>query len=719
MRLLTYLALSSIFCCVTATAGPPATDPDTRAAATEASLTDEERFQLLRGIMPLPMAGSPPPPVGIPYTAGYIQGIPRLGIPDLLETDASLGVTNPMQLRKDDVSTALPSGLALAATFNPRLAFAGGTMAGAETRAKGFNILLGGGVNLARDPRNGRNFEYLGEDPLLAGVIAGEAIRGIQSAGVVSTVKHYALNAQETLRSSLNATIAEAGLRESDLLAFQIAIERGQPGSVMCAYNQVNGEYACGNDFLLNTVLKHDWHYPGWVMSDWGAVHDVSYFAKGLDQQSGSQLDKQVWFDGPLRAEVAAGNVPKARVSDAVRRILRSLYAVGADRPLAIGPIDFAAHAKIARETAEQGIVVLKNEGILPLSATTRSILVVGGHADFGVLSGGGSSQVTPSNGAPLVIPMGGDGMMAIFNRQLYMPSSPLAALKAALPNATISYDSGYERGAAAAQAKHADLVIVFATRWQGEASDSDSLSLPDGQDALIAGLANANSNIVVVLETGNPVAMPWLADVKGVIAAWYPGQEGGAAIADVLSGAVNPSGRLPITFPRSLTQNPRPVLPGLGLPQGSAQDVPYPEGSDVGYRWFAAHGEVPLFAFGHGLSYASFAHDGLKLVAGKTLTASFTVTNTGARAGADVPQLYLVSAAGHKRLRLAGFDKVELAPGASKSLVVTIDPRLLADWENGGWIIKGGTYGFALGKSATDLGPVVGIHLPERRMKP
>jgi beta-glucosidase len=698
-------------------AAPPA-DPDARAAATEAQMTDAERFQLLHGVMALPAA-----PPGIPITAGLVRGVPRLGVPDLIETDASLGVANPLQMRRGDVATAMPSGLALAATFNPRLAFAAGTAIGAEARAKGFNVLLGGGVDLARDPRNGRNFEYLGEDPLLAGVMAGHAIDGTQSQGIISTVKHYALNDQETLRDTLDARIAEPSLRESDLLAFQIAIETGRPGSVMCGYNRVNGDFACGSDFLLNRVLKGDWGYKGWVMSDWGAVHDVGYFARGLDQQSAAGLDRQVWFGAPLATEVEAGRVSKARVADAVRRILRSIYAVGADQPTPKAPIDYAAHARIALAVAREGIVLLKNDGFLPLGAGVRSILLVGGRNDAGVMSGGGSSQVTPSNGAPIIIPYGGDGIMgAVFNRHMFMPSSPLAALRQALPAVRISTDSGYEIGVAAAAARRADVAIVFATHWQGEALDAGSLDLPEGQDALITAVAAANPNTIVVLETGNPAAMPWLERVKGVVEAWYPGQEGGAAIADVLTGAVDPSGRLPMTFPRDLANSPRPEIPGLGLPVGAAAtvSVDYSEGSDVGYRRLAAGGEKPLFPFGFGLSYTTFSQGDLKVSAtDKAITATFTVSNTGTRAGSDTPQLYLVSAAGRDRLRLAAFDKVALAPGAAAPVTVTLDPRLLADWSEGGWEIAAGTYGFALGTSAGDLGPAVRVTLKARRWRP
>ena len=695
-----------------ALAAPDSQDPDTRAAAVEAQMTDAERFQLLHGVLPI-LEGRKP-------TAGFVAGIPRLGVPDLWETDASLGVANPFMLRKDDVATALPSGLALAASFDPEIAFAGGAMIGAEARAKGFNVLLGGGVNLARDYSNGRNFEYLGEDPLLAGTLDGEAIRGVQSRGVISTIKHYSLNAQETLRLWADARIDEAAHRESDLLAFEIAIGRGQPGAVMCAYNLVNGAYACGNDHLLNGVLKHDWGYRGWVMSDWGAAHEVGYFNAGLDQQSAAQTDKKVWFGDLLKAEVTAGRVPRERVYDAVHRILRSIYAVGADRPVSQTPVDYVADAKVARQAAAAGVVLLRNNGVLPLAAGAKSILVVGGHADIGVMSGGGSSQVVPVGGPATLIPVGGSsGFETLVNRQLIVPSSPLKALRAALPQTRIDYDGGYFPEIAAARAAKADLVIVFATRWQVEGTDAPGLALPEGQDALIAGIARANPRTVVVLETGNPVTMPWLTEVGAVMEAWYPGQEGGAAIADILIGKINPSGRLPITFPASVEQTPRPQVAGLGLPDETRISVTYAEGSDVGYRGFAKRGQTPLFPFGFGLGYTRFNHGPLTLQAGPVVTARFIVTNTGATGGADTPQLYLVSAAGRPLLRLASFGKVTLGVGEHREVSLTVDPRLLADWAGDGWRIRSGVYGFALGASATDLGPVVTVRLAERRLAP
>lgn len=695
-------------------------DPDARAARIEAQMTDDERFTLISGIMPLPVPGLEVDiPEGVPVVAGYTPGIPRLGIPALLQSDASLGVTNPMQLRPGDVATAMPSGLALAASFDPTMAQWVGETIGSEVRAKGFNVLLNGGLNLTVDPRNGRNFEYLGEDPLLSGVLAGHAVKGVQSQGVVSTVKHLAGNWQETQRHTADTQLSEAALREGELLAFEIAIETGNPGSVMCAYNLVAGAKACGSDFLLNKVLKQDWGFKGWAMSDWGAVNDVSFFMNGLDVQSGRQLDSEFWFGPPLKAAIEHGEVPRARLSEAVRRILRSLYAVGIEHPYEPQPIDYDAHAEVALEAARQGIVLLKNDSVLPIAQSAKSILLVGGDADFGVLSGGGSSQVTPSNGAPRVIVSDGDEATAFFRRRVIFPGSPLEALAAQYPDTTVSYlpNDSAELATAAASA---DIVVFFATKWQGEGSDTPSLALPDGQDETISLLAKANPNTVVVLETGNPVTMPWLDQVKGVLAAWYPGQEGGEAIADVLSGKVNPSGHLPITFPRAIPPYLPQELPGFALPDLTRVEVNYDRmGSDIGYRYFAKSGETPLFPFGHGLSYTSFHHGGLTIKGSENPIATFTVTNSGSRAGADVAQLYLVSRNGERRQRLVGFARVNLERGTSSTQQVAIDKRLLADFREGGWHMPAGRYEFALGHSAMELGPVVSVQLPEARLEP
>lgn len=681
--------------------------PDERARLLDAELTLDERIGLVHGPMAMPYKIKDIPKEAL-GSAGYIPGVPRLGIPALQESDASLGVTNPMSMRPGDGATALPSGLSLAATFDSKIAYAGGALVGREARAKGFNVQLAGGVNLARDPRNGRNFEYLGEDPLLAGVLAGESIRGIQDQKIVSTVKHFSLNGQETNRHWANSVIEEAAHRESDMLAFQIAIEKGQPGSVMCAYNLVNGAYSCGSDHLLNGVLKGDWGYKGWVMSDWGAVRATDFAAKGLDQQSGEQLDDQVWFGAPLKAAVEKGEIPAARLSDMTRRILRSLFAAGLfENPPVKAPIDYAANAEIARAAARDGIVLLKNrQGLLPLAKTAKTIAVIGGHADSGVLSGGGSSQVIAPGGAKVTIPLGGEGQMAAFRNQILHPSSPLAAIRAMAPEAKVRFDDGRYLSSAVAVARQADIVIVFGNQWMGEGEDAPDLSLPNGQDALIAAVAAANPNTVVVLQTGGPVTMPWLDQAGAVVEAWYSGAKGGEAIADVLFGVVDASGRLPMTFPASIEQYPRAVMPGLGLPEKVQFDVVYDEGSDVGYRRYALTGQEPLFPFGHGLSYTRFDYANLKVAGGDTLTVSFDVTNTGGRDGKDAPQVYLTNAAGKPLQRLIGFEKVALKPGETRRITVAADPRLLGGFDVAGkrWSVKAGDYQVAVGASSADL---------------
>ena len=714
-------------------------DARTRADGLLAQMTQDEKLAMVHGYFPPMAERTPGAPVDqmIP-SAGYVPGVPRLGIPALRESDASLGVANQVEQRKGDVATALPSSLATAATFDPEIAYAGGAMIGSEAHAKTFNVLLAGGVNLTRDPWNGRNFEYLGEDPLLAGVLAGEHIRGVQSNRIVSTVKHYALNSQETGRGILNAVIDEAGLRESDLLAFQIAIERGRPGSVMCAYNKVNGDWSCENDFLLNDVLKGDWGYSGFVMSDWGGVHSTAKAANnGLDQQSGQELDSQIWFGAPLVAALASGEVQQARLDDMVRRILVGMIESGAiDNPVpaTAQTIDYASHAEVAQRAIEQGAVLLKNEGdILPAAKTARRIVLVGGHADVGVLSGGGSSQVRSVGGAPVEIPLT-SGAAASFARTTWHASSPLRAIQAIASDAEVTYVSGDDAAAAAAAVRGADLAVVFATQWTTEAQDVENVSLPDGQDALISAVAAANDKTVVVLETGGPVLMPWLGSVPAVLQAWYPGQRGGEAIARILFGDVNPSGRLPITFPRSADQAVRehPVgldalraseaasNPGAGSSAAFASfDVQYPEGSDVGYRWYDLKDQAPLFPFGYGLSYTDFAYTGLTVEGGQTVTVSVEVTNAGDRPGIETPQLYVTAEKGVRRL--AGWARVALAPGETRRVTITAEPRILAEYDVAlpGWRIAAGPHAVAVARNAIDAGLTGSADLTPRTIRP
>ena len=699
-----------------------------RAKATVSQMSADEKTILTHGIMALNYRLDGPLPAGSILGAGYVEGIDRLGVPALTETDASLGIGYVSGIRKDGATT-LPSGLAQAASWNPDVLYQGGAMIGSEACAKGFNVLLAGGANLMRDPRNGRTFEYLSEDPLLTGVLVGAAIRGIQSNHIISTIKHFAFNGQETGRKIVDSRISEPAARESDLLAFQIGIEQGQPLSVMCAYNRMNGTKACDSDWLLNKVLKQSWRYKGFVMSDWGkAVPGTGSALNGLDQQSGSQLDDAVFFGDPLKLKAVSDHAFAAKLDDMNKRVLTAIYAAELDKYPATpgGQVDVAKDAAVSEAAARRGIVLLRNEhAVLPLARTAKSIAVIGGHADQGVMSGGGSSQVHGEDGPAVTVPIavGPSGSSA---SQQYHRSSPLAAIKAMAPAATISFRDGRYITDAVEAAKQADIAIVFATEWRTEGFDQPDLSLPDGQDQLIAAVAVANPNTIVVLETGGPVKMPWLDKTAAVIEAWYPGARGGQAIASVLFGETNPAGRLPITFPANEAQLPRPKLDGSDwVVPYTADDIPpggdklYAdyniEGSDVGYRWFARQGSKPLFPFGFGLSYTSFAQSGLTV---KDTVASFTVANTGQRAGDDVPQLYLVNRAGDKKLRLVGFQRVSLLPGASQRITVTVDPRLLADWKDGGWSMPAGDYGFALGRSAEDLGPIVTVHRPAKKWK-
>ena len=378
----------------------------------------------------------------------------------------------------------------------------------------------------------------------------------------------------------------------------------------MCGYNRVNGPYACENDALLNKVLKADWHYPGWVMSDWGAVHKLDAALDGLDQESSAQLDPAVFFATPLANAAARDRAYQARVDDMARRVLRSLYAVGAiDHPAAAAPIDADGDGAVARSVAAAGIVLLKNRrDLLPLARKPQRIAIIGGHADIGVMSGGGSSQVIPDSGPAWIELLGTEHPEKEFMRRaMYHPSSPYRAILKKASGLELAYDNGTYPSSAADLARRADIAIVFATKWMQEGDDAPDLSLPEGQDAMIAAVVAANPRTIVVLETGGPVLMPWLGKAAAVIEAWYPGGQGGAAIADILFGDVNPSGRLPMSFPASLKQLPRPEIPGWRLPANRSFDVHYAEGADVGYRWFARHRLHPLFPFGAGLSYTHF----------------------------------------------------------------------------------------------------------------
>lgn len=673
-----------------------ATTSRQRAQDLVASMTGDEKFAWLSGPMAIPLTDELKAQGAI-GSAAFYPGIPRLGIPAMQQADASLGISNIGGVRPGDHATGLPSSLLLGATFNRQLADDSGALVGREARAKGFNVQLAGGANLIREPRGGRNFEYISEDPLLTGVLAGHAVAGIQSQCVVSTVKHFVANGQETGRVMVSANLAEAALRESDLLAFQIAIAIGKPGAVMPGYNLVNGHYASENAFLLQQVLKDEWGYAGWVMSDWGATHStVKAALAGLDVQSGANLDDAHYFGQALRDAVRDGQVPQSRIDDMVARILTSLIDVGAlDAAPAserTQPIDFSHHKLIAQRQAEEGIVLLTNRNTtLPLPQRLARLLIVGEHADHGVLCGGGSSAVTPIGSLQLP----GTSIMGMAVAKVVQPSSLVTAIEEESGARDVVFVDGTDREQVLDGARSADAVIVFAQEWRSEGLDAVGLALPDGQDALIDAIAGVNPATVVVIQSGGPVTMPWRDSVAAILAAWYPGSGGGPAVAGVLFGRVNPSGRLPVTFPASEAQLPRPgqidpetTTSNPGTPRkGGIIPLDYDiEGSDVGYRWFAREGHQPLFPFGFGLSYTAFELTGLRVSVDGPYTASVEVANAGARTGAAVVQIYVArqGADGFVK-RLAGFTKTTLAAGERATVEIDLEPRILARYRVGG----------------------------------
>ncbi|MGW4913272.1 beta-glucosidase [Streptomyces sp. NPDC004270] len=701
--------------------------PDERARLVVTAMTEDEKFTWLSAPIAVPIPGRTPIPDGALGSAAFYPPIERLGIPAIQQSDASLGVVNPGGVRAGDEATALPSSLLLGATFDTETARETGALLGRQARAQGFAVLLAGGANLVREATGGRNFEYVAEDPLLTGRLVGASVAAIQAEGVVSTVKHFSLNAQETGRVMADSRIEEAAHRESDLLAFQIAIEDGRPGSVMPGYNLVNGHYAGENAHLINGVLKGEWQFEGWVMSDWGATHSTEKAAlAGLDVQSGADFDAEHYFGEPLRAALREGRVPPERIDDMVHRQLRTLFRLGVidNPPTRGGLIDLSAGRRIAQRAAERGLVLLKNEAdTLPAAQGLDRIMVIGRHADVGVLSGGGSSAVTPKGS--LVEPSGFD---RVWSDRVYHPSSPLEAIRAEAGAERVDFLDGTDHDAAVAAAQGADLVVILAEEWRAEGLDMQGVGLPDGQEGLIERVAAANPRTVVVIESGGAVSVPWASKVPAIIAAFYPGSGGAEAIAGVLFGRVNPSGHLPVTFPAQVGQLPRPEQgdPATTTSNpnqeriGEIFEVPYDiEGSDVGYRWFARQELTPHYPFGWGLSYTTFAFSGLTVTAdGTDVRVRGVVTNTGTRAGAAVPQVYVGRAnwdGADFVPRLAAFDRVHLEAGQSLSVELRLEPRLLARWDDveGAFRIAGGDYEVRIGAYALDEdGPAQTIRL-------
>jgi beta-glucosidase len=699
-----------------AQSGPPSrpwmnssASPDKRADLVMAQMTLDEKIQLVHGTGWGVLRDGDPVPPRSNLGAGYTPGIDRLGIPDINLADSATGVR--LGAIESRYATLLPSPLALAATWNLNSANLYGEVIGRELRDQGYNMSIGGGVDLAREPRNGRTWEYAGEDPLLAGSIVGHLAKGIQSQHVMGDIKHYAVNDQETGRNIVNVMIDKRALRESDLLAFQIAIGISDPSAVMCSYNKLNGDYACENDYLLNEVLKKDLAFKGWVLSDWNATHSTVKAAKnGLDMEQ----PEDAFFGPALKKAVQSGEVPEARLNDMVHRILRSMFAAGViDDPVMLRRVvDPFLGLENAQHIAEEAAVLLKNsDKLLPLAAEkVRSIAVIGSHADVGVLSGGGSAQVDSPGGNSLDNKPG----TAEWQKPVYFPSSPLKFIRKAAPRAQVAYNPGIDPASAAALAKSSELAIVFVNQFTAEDADFP-LVLPDNQDALVKAVAQANPRTVVVIESGTTITMPWVSDVKAILAAWYPGIGGGQAIANILFGAVNPSGKLPITFAKSEADLPHPELPGLDLARKAVaanQSVPpfevnYSEGAKVGYKWFDSEKKEPLFPFGYGLSYSTYAYANLK-VDKKQKQVSFAVKNTGPRSGAEIVQVYaqLPAAARESYKRLVAWDRIALAAGESRTITLPLNPQCLSifDTQKNAFTQLTGDYKIEVGSSSRDL---------------
>jgi len=697
----------------------PSLSPDERASLVLKEMTLDEKISLLHGtgmeaglgpISPLHMYSN--------GGAGYVVGVARLGIPDIQISDAAYGVRQSGQNGR--YSTALPSNLGAAASWDLKAAFEYGALIGRELRDQGYNMSLGGGVNLTREPRNGRTFEYMGEDPILAGSMVAQLIKGTQAQHVIGDIKHYALNDQESGRNAVNVNIDTRSMRESDLLAFEIGVLKANPAAVMCSYNRVNGDYACENKYLLTDVLKKDWRYQGFVLSDWGGAHSVEKAsAAGLDHEEPGEL----FYGDALKNAVQAGKVPMAELDDHVHRVLRSMFASGiVDDPPQKGVVDVFGGFEVSQTIEEHSIVLLRNEGNqLPLVSSVSSIAVIGAHSDVGMISGGGSAQVDPPGGNAIKPP--GQGRTK-WQDEIWFPTSPLKTIRARVPQVKVQYDPGTDPTAAAAVAKSADVALVFAYQWESEGMDLPTLGLQHNQNELISAVAAANPHTVVVLESGGPVLMPWVNQVSAVLEVWFPGSRGADAVTRVLFGDVNPSAKLPITFPKSDDDLPHPTIvkpPKESVPDESKPDhwkqvakglsafqVKYDEGLKVGYKWYEAENKAVLFSFGYGLSYTTYAYSGLKVTPGDKVSVSFTLQNTGNRDGEEIAEVYvsLPPNTGEPPKRLVGWNKVALKAGESKEVMVEVERKFLSIFnvDRNAWQLVPGEYAVMVGGSSESL---------------
>ena len=635
------------------------------------------------------------------------SAVPRLGIPRRWMSDGPHGVREEIGPddwkpagRTDDFSTCMPCGIALGATWDPDLARKEGEAIGQEARARGKHIMLGPGLNLQRTPLCGRNFEYMGEDPFLTSRMAVGYIVGEQSQGVASCAKHFAVNNQETERTSVSVELDERALRELYLPAFQAAVKGAGVLAVMGAYNRLRGQYCCENDYLLNRILKGEWGFQGLVVSDWNGVHHTAEAAlNGLDLEMGTDQPYHGFYLADAYLEgLRDGTYPMAGLDDKVRRNLRVMFATHMFDPGPKGSLNTPEHQATARHVAEEAMVLLKNDNnLLPLDESTlKSVAVIGANATELQAYGGNSSGI----------------------KALYEITPLQGILNRVGGKVTVTYAKGYGginglalAGQAVQAARQAEVVIFVAGLGHAkgqdtEDSDRKDLKLPDGQDELIARVSEANPKMVVVMVSGSPVEMPWLSKAPAVLQAWYSGTEGGNALAGILFGDVNPSGKLPCTFPKRLEDTPVAVL---GEYPGKGGVVHYTEGLMVGYRYYDTKKVEPLFPFGHGLSYTHFTYSNFHVAEGAPATVQFDLSNRGSRAGAEVAQVYIhqVQPSLPRPLQeLKGFRKISLAPGATQTVSIPLEIGAFSYYDpaKGGWLAEKGQFEIRVGSSSRDI---------------
>jgi beta-glucosidase len=649
--------------------------PERRAAALVAQMTLDEKISQTHTTLK-----------GAGGIARFVPGIPRLGIPDFLITNGPAGVGTGAVPQQPN-ATALPAPVAVAAGFDVGLARDYGVVEGRETGNVGHSLIEAPDVNMVRVYQNGRAFENYGEDPYLAGQLAVANLKGIQSQGVLAEVKHYAANDQERDRKTIHEVIDDRTLHEIHLPAFEDAVKQGHVAAVMCAYPNVNDAFMCENRHLLTDVLREQWGFQGFVQSDASATHTaVGSVAAGQDLE----LRDNGPYDEELRQAVVDGKVSMTALDAMITRRLATEIRAGLfEHPRTVTPIDAAAGGTVARRVAEQSAVLLKNSANrLPLNASAvHSIAVIGPYAGVAHPGGGGSSHVNP----------------------LYTVSPVDGIQRRAGSGVKVTSSDGVDTTAAAALAGSADVAVVIVGDVEKEGTDRPTLSLTGNQDDLVRSVVAANPRTIVVLNSGAPVLMPWVDQVPAILETWYPGEEDGNALAALLFGDVNPSGKLPVTFPRTESQTP------VSIPErypGVNGTVVYSENLEIGYRWYDARGEEPLFPFGYGLSYTSFAFSRLRVtpVLGRYGQADVEadVTNTGSRAGATVAQVYLTfpASAGEPPRQLKSFAKVFLRPGERRHLRFSLDQRAFSVWDSAAqnWTTIAGRYQVAVGDSSRNL---------------